>query len=216
MLGCADDSSCVAEIGGALGAGYLLVGTYGKLGALFRIDMKLVETKHGRVLERFGYSVEGREEELASTVQLGVRTLLAAIPGAPPAEKVAAQATLTAAPGAPGPVAPTPPASRRRMWGWVAGGIGIAALAGGTIVGLQARSALDAEKKAAVAGNYADFTRNRSDVKSKSRVADALFAGGALGLGAGLYLYLTGKPAPVAVAALPLPGGVVAAVEGRF
>src|SRR5262245_55246874 len=44
LLGCASDVSCLAEIGGALGAGLLAVGSVGRVGSVFVINVKLLDT----------------------------------------------------------------------------------------------------------------------------------------------------------------------------
>lgn len=93
MLGCEEDASCLVEIGGALGADYLLVGSLGRLGALYRLDLKLVDQRKAKVLGRFGESVTGEEGRLVAAVQQGTRQLLELLPGgaglppvAPPAQ----------------------------------------------------------------------------------------------------------------------------------
>jgi TolB-like protein len=92
VLGCADDSACLAEIGGALGVDYLLVGTLGRLGTLYRIDLKLVDARKARALERFGESVSGEEEKLVGAVQRGVRQLIEPLTGGAPAAPQPARA----------------------------------------------------------------------------------------------------------------------------
>lgn len=226
MLGCVDDSPCLAEIGGALGVPYLIVGTFGRLGTTFRIDLKLIDTRRSNVLERFGRSVQGRVEELAATVQAGIRELLAAIPEPPGAGAPAlGQAPLPKA--QPGGVAPRSPASppiagaeasspRSRWAAWVSGGLGVAALAAGGVVGLQARQRLDDQRKAGAAGDADAWQRYRKDVRSLSLTADALFVAGVTGVGAGLWLGLAGRSAAVTASAAPLSGGVAAVVQGSF
>jgi hypothetical protein len=78
MLGCAEDATCLAEIGGALGVDYVLTGSLGRLGNLTRVDLKLVDARKARVVARAGESVTGEEERLVSTVQGAVRELLRA------------------------------------------------------------------------------------------------------------------------------------------
>jgi TolB-like protein len=82
-LGCSDDASCIAEIGGALGVDYIVVGSIGKLGSLYRLDIKLVESKKAKVFARAGDNVEGREEELVKKVQKLVHDVLAKVPPRP-------------------------------------------------------------------------------------------------------------------------------------
>jgi hypothetical protein len=76
VIGCTDDSSCLAEIGGALGVEYILVGSLGTLGDLFRLDLKLVEVRKAKVRARIGITVEGKESKLVAAVQKGVHELL--------------------------------------------------------------------------------------------------------------------------------------------
>lgn len=87
LLGCKEDSACMAEIGGALGADYVLVGSLGQMGGLLRVDLKLLDARKARVLERFGETVEGGEDRLLPAMQRGVAEVLASVggkPGAPP------------------------------------------------------------------------------------------------------------------------------------
>jgi TolB-like protein len=166
VMGCSDDSACLAEIGGALGVDLILVGSLGKIGTLYRLDIKLVETKKARVRSRVGVTVEGSEEKLVAAIQKAVRDLLG--PEARPPEPVAAARPAGAAPAAEGKPAPSlaaqppkapPPVpaagvsasagTSRRTWAYVAGGTGLALLAGGAAAGLSAKAAYDDEKAAA-------------------------------------------------------------------
>ena len=99
VLGCSEDSSCLAQLGGALGVDYLLVGSLGRLGALYRVDLKLVDPRKAKVLGRAGESVAGDEEKLVAAVQRAVRELLVPVAGEPSAAG--------GAPGARGPAAVT-------------------------------------------------------------------------------------------------------------
>jgi TolB-like protein len=89
ILGCKDDAACVAEIGGALGADYMLVGSLGRLGNTFRLDLKLMDGHQARVLARFGETIEGKEEGLIASAQRGVRELLQPVAGEPEATRQA-------------------------------------------------------------------------------------------------------------------------------
>ncbi|MHB8416533.1 MAG: PEGA domain-containing protein [Myxococcales bacterium] len=51
MLGCGDES-CLAEIGGALGAKQVISGSLGKVGGSFVLQLELVDTAHARVAGR--------------------------------------------------------------------------------------------------------------------------------------------------------------------
>ena len=72
-VGCTEDASCLAEIGGALGVDYILIGSLGQtLGALARLDLKLVETRKARVRNRIGVSLQGQQEKLVATTQRAI------------------------------------------------------------------------------------------------------------------------------------------------
>lgn len=89
LLGCKEDSACMAEIGGALGADYMLVGSLGQMGGLLRVDLKLLDARRARVLERFGETVEGGEDRLLPAAQRGVAEVLASLGGKPPPPRAA-------------------------------------------------------------------------------------------------------------------------------
>ncbi len=238
VMGCTEDSTCLAEIGGALGVDFIMVGSLGTLGNLFRIDLKLVDSKKAKVRSRLGVTVEGNESMLVAAIQKAVRDLLA--PEAPQGQVVAAKATLPpqvksgasleAKPGAAPradsrlaiPAAPRAAgataggASSRRTWAYVTGGTGLALLLGGAAAGLQAKSAFDKEKTASASGDLAAYDSNKSTAGSMSKVADALFVTGAAGVGVGTWLFFTSRPAALAFEIAPTPGGAVASISGGF
>jgi TolB-like protein len=220
MLGCTEESSCLAEIGGALGVDYVLVGSIGRLGKLLRVDMKLVDSQRGRVRGRTGESVEGREEQLVASVQRAVHRLLdplvpdlatsAIAPSPVPAVARVPTSPADAAPGAAG--------SSRRTWGWTLAGSGLALVAGGAAFGALASSAYTDEKAAAAAGDLARYESLRTQVKSRALTADVLYGLGAVSLGTGAYLLFTSPraPRPIAFTVTPTPSGAVAVVAGEF
>jgi TolB-like protein len=110
MLGCTDDSSCLAEIGGALGVDYMLTGQVGQIGTRFRISLLVVDTKKARVAGRSAQFCDQNEDALARAAESTVRELLASITtgtapkiaetkapadAPPPAKVVAAKADAT-------------------------------------------------------------------------------------------------------------------------
>jgi hypothetical protein len=113
VLGCSEDSACLAELGGALGVDLVLVGSLGRIGALYRLDLKLVDAKRAKVRGRLGVNVEGQEEKIVLATQRAVRSLLD--PGAKSPD-AGPQALDLSAPAAP----PKP-----RALGWTAIGAGV-------------------------------------------------------------------------------------------
>lgn len=61
LIGCSDDS-CMAQIGGALGARHLIAGQVGKLGSLHILTLKLIDTKEAKVANRASLKLKAIEE----------------------------------------------------------------------------------------------------------------------------------------------------------
>jgi TolB-like protein len=228
ILGCTEEASCLAEIGGALGVEYVVVGSLGRIGGLYRLDMKIVETAKGRVRGRTGESVEGKEETLVVAVQRAIHRLLDPLvrpAGAEPPPPFLATPVTPAAPAATPVVPPKtlkqePPAkagSSRKTWGYVIGAVGIAAIAGGAGAGISAKSAYDDEKAAAASGDLATFESSRDTAKSRALIADVLYGVGAIGLGVGAYLVFVGPSGTSTQVALsPMPSGALVVLSGGF
>ncbi|MBS2029269.1 MAG: hypothetical protein JST54_15310 [Deltaproteobacteria bacterium] len=190
LLGCSE-SSCLAEIGNALGADYLLSGQLGRLGDQYRIDLTLVDARRSQVLAQQG----GFEKDLGALGPVVSRDVHALFVGAQlveaaPTEAVAAS---TAAPEEPG---------TSRTPAYVV--LGIA----GALTAAAAVSTGLAIKK------YGDLTPSSSDADRSSqlnlaRAADGLWAGALIAGGIGGYLYFSAAPASAGA------GGEVT-VGGRF
>lgn len=75
-LGCTEDTACLAEIGGALGAERLVIGSVGKLADSYVISLKLISTKRVSVENRVTESYQGQEQELLRAVRQAGRLLL--------------------------------------------------------------------------------------------------------------------------------------------
>jgi hypothetical protein len=68
LLGCADES-CLAEIGGALGAKMVLNGTLGKLGDSYVLSLQLLDTHKGKIQARESRTVSGSLEVLVGAAK---------------------------------------------------------------------------------------------------------------------------------------------------
>lgn len=73
LVGC-EDTSCLAEIGGALGVDLLISGNIGKLGDTFNVSLVLLDIKKATVRERFT-TTAGSESLLGGAVTRGVGVL---------------------------------------------------------------------------------------------------------------------------------------------
>jgi TolB-like protein len=75
MFGCAEETSCLAEIGGALGVDYLFSGQVGKIGSRFRLSLLVVDAKRAVVVARAAQFTDADEDELARTAEKMVEQL---------------------------------------------------------------------------------------------------------------------------------------------
>ena len=76
MLQCTSDTSCLVEIGGALGVDYLVSGSVGKLGDAFVVILKLMDIHEAKVVSRSSESFRGVETDLAAALRFSTYRLL--------------------------------------------------------------------------------------------------------------------------------------------
>ncbi len=74
-VGCAD-TTCAAEIGGALGVEYLLTGSVSILGEELLVQLTLMDVKHAKVLERAQSAVPDNENDYRRAMVVAVQRLL--------------------------------------------------------------------------------------------------------------------------------------------
>jgi len=77
LLGCSDDG-CIAEIGGALGARYILSGRVAKLGDKFLLTGALLDARTARSVDRFAQSFDGDDALAAAADQVAGEVATAA------------------------------------------------------------------------------------------------------------------------------------------
>jgi TolB-like protein len=241
MLGCSDDSSCLAEIGGALGVDYMLSGQVGQIGSRLHLSFQLLDARKAKVVARAARFSDRDEDALASAAQATVAELLAGRSGdarqasqtqatrkqtetatsggTGPAKQTAAMPDLSVrAPPAAVPAGPGGPSwfSSRRNVAWLTIGGGAALLAGGLVFGLQAASKRSELEKQWANPDYASiYDRKSGEVKSAALVADVLYVAGSATTGLGIWMLLR-APHPVAVAPAVGDGQVGLVAAGRF
>jgi hypothetical protein len=79
LVGCTSNSSCIAEIGGAIGVAKVVSGSIGKLGSSYVVNLSLLDTKSARVIERESRTVPTSDklaEETEAAARFLVRSLL--------------------------------------------------------------------------------------------------------------------------------------------
>jgi TolB-like protein len=235
VLGCSDDSRCLAEIGGALGVDFMLSGQVGQIGSQYRIALLLVDARRSRVAARSAQFCERNEDALVRAAQERVAELTGAIradgkgpsalsqgvvplPPPPAAAKqppaLAAQQAPTAP--APAPERPSAPGPDRRS-AWIVYGVagGCFALSGGAA--LVARSRYRALEKLRGTDDYQSVYDSRSkSIRVAATAADVLLVGGIAAAGVGTWLWVKAKPPPVTLYPIPVTGGAAMVASGHF
>jgi hypothetical protein len=133
LLGCSD-VTCIAEMGGAMGAERVLTGSVGQVGELFVLNLKIVNTRLASVEARWSDSVGRDQSALIAATRTAVADMLRQTGGEPPAVVAGSGGAETP------PLGPTtPPAVSetaappvyQRWWFWT--GVG-AVVVGGVVL----------------------------------------------------------------------------------
>lgn len=166
LLGC-EESSCTAELSGALGARFVLQSSLTRLGSTLQLSVQMMDTSKAQTVAR------------AVRLAADVKALAAQLPWA------LAEATATPAPPAPSRALP-----------WTLIGVGALAFAGGGVLGIDALSrerAMRAEfEKQGETGIYRTRQTYQDELDAISRNKSVALLGlavgtVAMGLGVGLY-----------------------------
>jgi len=80
LAGC-DDATCLAEIGGALGADYLVTGNVSLVNELYVVQLQLTNIKQARVEQRVSRELKGAQEQLFAEVRTATKLLVRDILG---------------------------------------------------------------------------------------------------------------------------------------
>ena len=130
-LGCEDDTSCLADVAGALGAKYVIYGRMGKLGSRFIVTLNLFDADSAKAINREDIKapdLDTLSDELNSTVRRLISPLVGEqvnVTDTPP--KVEDKTPGTAVP--PPPVQPEASGSGAWLWFGSAAGVAVLALA---------------------------------------------------------------------------------------
>jgi TolB-like protein len=187
LLGC-NDTNCLAEIGGALGADYLFMGTMGRVGKQMTLDFKIADARRNKIAAREGTQVEDIDGLIAAG-RKALMGLLAQMPGGAGAltAPVETHASTSQGPG------PAP---------WILVGVGAGAVvAGGVLVGVSV-------------GNKSAYTYKQADLQAS---AGFITGGvGLAAVAAGIIWAAVGSTKAPGVAIAPTVGGATLCAGGTF
>ena len=193
MLGC-NDNSCAVEIAGALGVDSVVLGGLARIGKSITANIRRVNSRTAEIEANHSETIsatEGAEEDV----------LLAAVRRA--AKKVF-----------PGEALAEPETGGGRVWTWVAGGVGLAALAVGivgTVLLTGAKSDADKSKGQDVTQQWYDDTKSRGE--RGALLSNIGYAVGGAALAGAVVLFFLEAPGddaqPMVFRLLPAGNGVV-------
>ena len=181
-VGC-DETSCLSEIAGAIGARYVLHGNLGKLGGTVLVNLALFDAQNAVAVDKRSLQAASLEQ-VPALLPAAVDALLAAIPGAhaPSSSSAAIDAhALDAHPS------PRDRGSAAALM--TPAGIGLAALSGLAVVGGGALAGVEA---AAVYDVAHKSPQQREDALGATWLGLLLAGAGVVGVGAGVVVAVIG------------------------
>ncbi len=213
---CVAQPACIKKVGKRLDADQLIFLVIVRVGKQFQIDPTWAEVATGRTLAREAISLDEAEALPERVFRPRVQKLL-------PNARLRKEASTTFIIGGPG----EPEGRHMTNAVWVAGGIGAAALLGGTIFGLEAMSTNSSLKDDGCDRMPCTDGNSRADrLETQMTYADVMFGTALVAGGVAAYFYFTsakpGKPAeqgapePAPVDVSAIPGGVYMNVRGHF
>ena len=171
LAGCSD-TSCMVAIGGALGVQNLIIGSVGKLGSSYLMNVKLLNIAQGRTDGLFDKRLsEGDEEDFLEAIPEALATLFPQHALLWPKDSMKRKV------------------SRAGPWPWVLVGVGGAAAVTGGVMNYLANAQYDDWKKM----RYDDpkLSSTKDAVRTKEISAYALYGVGAAAIAGGLIWYFT-------------------------
>jgi TolB-like protein len=227
MLGC-DETSCLAEIGGALGVDYLITGQVGQIGTRYRISLLVVDSRKARVTGRAANFCDQNEDALARAAEATVAQLITSIRAgesnqlAPP---VAAGRSPDAAPAPPPPARDASAGRATASLGgrhmttdtWIALGTGGALVIGGSLAIVGARNRYDTlSAKQGSQGYFDAYHSQSSGIRTQAIVGTVALGAGVVAAGVGGWLYWRSDRAEVALIPTAANGGAGLLAVGSF
>jgi len=223
LVGC-DDSSCLAELGGALGVDRIIASHVGKLGTSFIVQIKLINIVEQRPEKRIYETVKGDEDVLIQTIKECVKKLVdVKAPGS-----TAAAPHVHAKPAAkakPAPAAAKPPPSAQSTASvksgggagatpWLLMGIGAVAAGAGAYFGIEATEHYDLASDPSQSGSQAAIAKT----ESAALLANVSFGVGAASAATALILWMfSGDDGDAGqVGMIPLADGFAVSFGGEF
>ncbi len=224
ILGCSD-GGCLAEIGGALGADYLLSPEVSEVGGVWLLTVTLIDVPKSQALKRVNRKFR-QMGEMVDSAQAATQEILGHFQKSMEPRGEAPKPAVTDNPvRAPSPefaphAAPATAAASDANGGSTSATAlaldigGAALIAGGAVAGVLALGQYNAGKTA----SPTDLPGIKSSGKTEAWIANGLYGVGGAALIVGLVMTFSGSSTttPAAVSASPIPGGAALSLLGSF
>lgn len=206
LMGCSEDSGCLANIASALGTDFLLAGQVGKIGSRFNLSLTLLDLRSSKVVQRASKLCEATEDALVDAAQTAVGELLLPLTGPP-----------TATPPQPVAVVPEKATGPSRVPAYLTTALAVAAVGSGIGTGLLAKSRYGTLEKDRATLSAGQFDRAAQEIRTTALAADVLYGVAAAAAGVSIWLWVRSAPpeAPK-VSLLPTAQGAALSVAGSF
>ncbi|MGC4120705.1 MAG: hypothetical protein QM765_40235 [Myxococcales bacterium] len=204
LVGCAD-TSCLAEVGGALGVEYLLASEVGQVGDRWLMTLTLLDARKATALQRASHTAAN-----SGGLIDGVGALVEATVGSVMVKKAVETTSVKPATSAATAIVAVEAGRTQRTTGYALVGSGAALLVAGAISGTLAFTEHSAARDAGPPVSQEAYDATKSSIELKMVVADALYAVGAVAAAVGLVVALTAPSSdapPTRVSLAPIVGG---------
>jgi hypothetical protein len=214
LLGCSD-AGCYAEVGGALGVQYLLVAEVSVVGGVYLFSLAVLDANSGQGVSRVskrvpkGETIAGLLDLVPTAVDEAMAPVRAKLSPAPSASARDAEAAARH---------PAPARSTRRTVGYVADGVGAAALVAAVVLDALAVRDHDAARDLLNGGSEQRFNEAYAAFNSKRAAALTLYGVGGAVLVTGIVLSVLpeARSEAVRVAVSPTEGGASVVIRGGW
>jgi hypothetical protein len=201
LLGCAEGSSCITEMIGALGVDAILVGDIGALGDEFILNFKILSARNGQSIALYNARA-ANVKAMPDALALAANALLHQL------------ASSLAHPELEPKALPEAPTADHRAWAVLPAAVGVAAAVTGAVLEVQAHGALD-DLRAATTPQAATAAAQRGSTLQTTGYV--LVGVGAACLVTAAVIALFGKGEPRATAGVVLtPAGATFAIGGTL
>jgi TolB-like protein len=219
LMGCTEQSSCLAEIAAALGVDGVVVGDLARIGSTFQMNLKVLDASNGKRLATSSSSAKS-EEELLANISNAAQTMaqqLAKALGRPLSDKPAVVVEKPAIIATP-VVEQKAAGGSRRFW-WIPAVVGVLAGAFGTIELVRsenARLTLLSDDPFIVSLNQSTGAQTFADGVRDRTLGFVGVGVGVAALATSAALLIFGSDAPVVPTAMIDQGAAGLAVQGHF